>query len=178
MLLVGQAWQSKSSGVKALLINRRIEMERIGITILALIGMSLAPLTLAGHHEEPEMSANIAAAKAGYDAFASGDMEAWKATHSSDAVWTVLEGLPYAGTYVGPESVVENVFAEIARLWPDFKVEPMAFYESGNKVFIHARMTAGGRQTETMHMATIKDGKYVEFTPFDNSGFMMSQLAK
>ena len=70
------------------------------------------------------------------------------------------------------------VFAEIARLWPDFKVEPMAFYESGNKVFIHARMTAGGRQTETMHMATIKGGKYVAFTPFDNSGFMMSQLAK
>jgi uncharacterized protein len=131
-----------------------------------------------GHHEASEMSPNIAAAKAGYDAFASGDMEAWKSTHASDAVWTVLEGLPYAGTYVGPESVVENVFAEIANLWPDFKVEPIAFYESGSKVFIHARMTAGGRQTETMHMATIKDGKYIEFTPFDNSGFMMSQVVK
>ena len=132
----------------------------------------------AGHHEESEMSQNVAAAKAGYDAFASGDMDAWKSTHAKDAVWTVLEGLPYAGTYVGPESVVENVFAEIANLWPDFRVEPIAFYESGNKVFIHARMTAGGRQTETMHMATIKDGKYVEFTPFDNSGFMMSQIVK
>jgi ketosteroid isomerase-like protein len=134
--------------------------------------------SFADHHKESEMSPNIAAAKAGYDAFASGDMEVWKSTHASNAVWTVLEGLPYAGTYVGPESVVKNVFAEIANLWPDFKVEPIAFYESGDKVFIHARMTAGGRKTETVHMATIKDGKYVEFTPFDNSGFMMSQVVK
>lgn len=151
------------------------------MSIKYLIGVAIvlaSATTWADDHKSNELSPNIIAAKAGYDAFASGDMEAWKATHSSDAVWTVLEGLPYAGTYVGPESVVENIFAEIARLWPDFKVEPMAFYESGNKVFIHARMTAGGRQTETMHMATIKGGKYVAFTPFDNSAFMMSQLAK
>lgn len=134
--------------------------------------------TWAGHHERTELSQNILAAKAGYDAFASGDMDAWKTTHADDAVWTILEGLPYAGTYVGPESVIENVFAEIAILWPDFKVEPIAFYESGDKVFIHATMTVGGKQTETVHMATIKNGKYVEFTPFDNSGFMMSQIAK
>lgn len=151
------------------------------MNIKYLIGIAIvlaSTTTWADHHKSNELSPNIIACKAGYDAFASGDMEAWKATHSSDAVWTVLEGLPYAGTYVGPESVVENVFAKIAVLWPDFKVEPMAFYESGNKVFVHARMTAGGRQTQTVHMATIENGKYVAFTPFDNSGFMMSQANK
>jgi ketosteroid isomerase-like protein len=151
------------------------------MSIKYLIGVAIvlaSATTWADDHKSNELSPNIIAAKAGYDAFALGDMEAWKATHSSDAVWTVLEGLPYAGTYVGPESVVENVFAKIAVLWPDFKVEPMAFYESGNKVFVHARMTAGGRQTQTVHMATIENGKYVAFTPFDNSGFMMSQANK
>ena len=38
----------------------------------------LAPFTLAGHHEKGEMSANIMAAKAGYDAFNTGDIEVWK----------------------------------------------------------------------------------------------------
>ena len=36
----------------------------------------LVPFTLAGHHEKSEMSANIMAAKAGYDAFNTGDIEA------------------------------------------------------------------------------------------------------
>ena len=62
--------------------------------LAGLIFCLLAPFTLAGHHEKAEMSANIMAAKAGYDAFNIGDIEAWKKTQADDLVFKVLQGLP------------------------------------------------------------------------------------
>lgn len=79
------------------------------------------------------MSPNISAAKAGYDAFASGDMEAWKSTHASDAVWTVLEGLPYAGTHVGPESVVEMFLQRLRICGQILKLNPSLFTSLGTR---------------------------------------------
>ena len=73
--------------------------------------------------------------EAGYDAFATGDMEAWAKTQAADAKWTMPKGFPYAGTYYGPEQVIDEVFAPIGALWADFKVEPVAFHASGNVVF-------------------------------------------
>ena len=145
--------------------------------LIATIALCASCLVFAGHHVKGEMSANITAMKSAYAAFSGGDMEAWKAEHSADVVWTILEGLPYAGTYVGTDAIIENVFSKISALWPDFKVEPLAFFESGDKVFIHVKITIAGKQTEALHMATMKNGKQVAFTPFENSAFMM-QLTK
>ena len=133
-------------------------------------------LVFAGHHETDDLSPNVLATKAAYDAFSAGDLEAWRAVHSEEVVWTILEGLPYAGTHVGPDNIIKNVFEQISALWPDFQVKPIAYYETGDKVFIHVTITIGNKQTEALHMATLKEGKQVAFTPFDNSAFMMQQL--
>jgi ketosteroid isomerase-like protein len=138
--------------------------------------LSIAPLLFAGHHEKEAPSPNILATKAAYEAFSAGDLEAWRAVHSEEVVWTILEGLPYAGTHVGPDNIIKNVFEQISELWPDFQVKPIAYYEVGDKVFVHVKITIGGKQTEAVHMATLKDGKQVAFTPFENSSFMMQQL--
>jgi hypothetical protein len=63
-------------------------------------------------------------------------------------------------------------------MWPEFKVEPIHFYESGNVVFVHGKMTAEGLDTETVHMVTVKDGKYSRFQPFDDSAAMMKASKK
>ncbi len=119
------------------------------------------------------MSANVAIAKSNYDAFASGDMEAWKGTQVDDVVWTIQVGLPYAGTYTGPDAVIEGVFGSIGEMWSNFKVEPIHYYESGDTVFVHIKMTAEGLDTESIHMVTIKNGKYTSFQPFEDSAAMM-----
>ena len=116
----------------------------------------------------------IAAAKAGYDAFAAGDMEAWAATQAPDVKWEMPQGFPYGGNYTGPQQVIDEVFAPIAALWPDFKVEPTAFHASGNVVFIETKMTAGGQVSDSIHKAVIKDGLYTEFQVYDDAGFMMA----
>lgn len=138
--------------------------------------LSISPLLFAEHHENGEVSANILATKVAYESFIAGDLEAWRAVHSDDVVWTILEGLPYAGIHVGPDAIITNVFEQISALWPDFQVEPIAYYESGDKVFVHVKITIDGKQTEALHMATLKDGKQVAFTPFENSGFMMQKF--
>ena len=140
---------------------------------IALVLMLISTTVVAGHHAESEMSANVAIAKSGYDAFASGDMEVWKDTQADDVVWTIQVGLPYAGTYTGAEAVIKGVFGPIGEMWSDFKVEPIHYYESGDTVFVHIKMTAEGLDTESIHMVAIKNGKYASFQPFEDSAAMM-----
>ena len=118
-------------------------------------------------------SAVVAAAQAGYTAFQKGDMAAWADTQAEDVVWTVPKGFPYVGTYVGAQSVIDNVFTPISALWPDFEVEAMEYRASGNTVFIKTRITAGGAVSDSLHVAVIENGKYAEFQVFDDAGFMM-----
>ena len=40
------------------------------------------------------------------------------------------------------------------------------------------KMTADGLDTEALHMATIKDGKFAAFRPFENTGLMMAAAKK
>ena len=116
----------------------------------------------------------IEAARAGYDAFATGDMEAWAATQAPDAQWEMPKGFPYGGSYVGPQQVIDEVFMPIGELWPDFKVEPTAFHAAGNVVFIETKMTAGGVISDSIHKAVIENGKYAAFQVYDDAGFMMA----
>ena len=136
-----------------------------------------AMLLSACQPESSDDAATIAAAKAGYDAFAIGDMDAWAKTQAADAKWTMPKGFPYAGVYYGPEQVIEEVFAPIGALWPDFKVEPVAFHASGNVVFVETKMTTGGQTSDSIHKVVITDGVYTEFQVYDDAGFMMAHAS-
>ena len=144
-------------------------MKLFVITLLLL----LSSYAVAGHHEKDEVSANVAVVKAGYEAFNAGDMDAWRAVQAKDSVWTIQVGLPYTGTYIGPSAVEEGIFGPIGKMWPEFKVEPINFYESGSTVFVHVHMTAKGLDTESVHMVKVENGKYASFQPFDDSAAMM-----
>lgn len=144
-------------------------LKRILTAVVMMIGLT------ACQGASNQDDATIAAAKAGYDAFAVGDMEAWAQTQAPDVKWAMPKGFPYGGNYVGAEAVINNVFTPISELWPDFKVEPIAFHAAGDVVFIETKMTTGGHISDSIHKVVIKDGKYVEFQVFDDAGFMMSQ---
>ena len=137
-------------------------------TVFSLLGACAAD-----SHQNND-AAVIAAAKAGYDAFATGDMEAWAQTQAPDSQWEMPKGFPYGGNYVGPQQVIDEVFTPIGELWPDFKVEPTAFHAAGNVVFIETKMTAGGVTSDSIHKAVIENGKYAAFQVYDDAGFMMA----
>ena len=142
-----------------------------------ILAMGIAASLSACQHSSND-AAVIEVAKAGYDAFAVGDMEAWAATQAEDVRWRMPKGFPYGGDYVGPQAVMEGVFSPIGKLWPDFKVEALHFHAAGNVVFIETRMTAGGKTSAALHKGVIVDGKFAEFQAFDDTGFMMRHASK
>ena len=109
-----------------------------------------------------------------YKAFGEGDMEKLASLMSDSYVAKIPESLPDAGTFNGPNDFIQNCLAKIPTLWSDFEIEPIQMYESGNTVFMHGKITAGGKTSETMHMSVVEDGKFVKFQAFDDSATLNS----
>ncbi len=52
---------------------------------------------------------------------------------ADDARWTEAAGFPYAGTYVGFDAIVENVFKRLATEWEDFSVQGRELRRTGRQ---------------------------------------------
>lgn len=65
---------------------------------------------------------NTATIKDIYAAFASGDIPSVLGTMHSDFRWIEPEGNPYAGTYVGPDAVLNGVFMKLGTDWDGFSI--------------------------------------------------------
>jgi ketosteroid isomerase-like protein len=148
-------------------------MEKVMKNDIKILFVSAVLLTATACQQSVDNTEIIDAARAGYAAFQEGDMEAWAETQSSNVEWIAPKSLPYAGTYYGPQEVMDKVFAPILELWPDFEVTDVNYKASGNTVFITTKIFAGGAESDSMHVATIEDGKYVKFQIYDDGGFMM-----
>ena len=98
-----------------------------------------------------------------------GDMETLTTLMSDDYVAILPESMPNGGTFNGANDFIQNCLSKIPGLWSDFNIEPIQMYESGNIVFMHAKITAGGKSSETIHMSIIENDKYVKFQAFDDS---------
>ena len=59
-----------------------------------------------------------------YAAFARGDIPAVLAAFAPNISWTDAEGFPYGGTYVGPDAVLQNVFARLGSEWTGYAAVP------------------------------------------------------
>src|SRR5688572_4058294 len=102
--------------------------------------------------------------KALYEAFARGDVPAVMAAMDPLINWTEAEGFLYGGTYVGPDAILENVFAKLGSEWEGFSAIPGQFVEEGNMVV--ALGTYSGRYVATgntmsvpfAHAWTLRDG--------------------
>ena len=109
-----------------------------------------------------------------YAAFGKGNMEKMASLFSEDWVGTVPEGVPNAGTYHGANDFIQNFLSKTPVVWPDFHMEPIAFFESGNTVFLHHKITTGGKTTEGVLMTVVRDGKATSWRPFDDTAALIS----
>src|SRR5262245_45478823 len=69
-----------------------------------------------------------------YSAFARGDVAGVLATLAPEIVWIEAEGFPSAGTYLTPESVLNNVFVPLATEWNAFHAAPGEYICNGQSV--------------------------------------------
>lgn len=99
-----------------------------------------------------------------YAHFAARDMPALQAAFSPDIEWTVSQGFPYGGTYVGFDAIMSGVFAKIAGDWDGFRHELGTMVDCGEDVLVcgtyFGTWKATGRDIEApfVHHFRIRDG--------------------
>jgi ketosteroid isomerase-like protein len=107
-----------------------------------------------------------------YEATGSGDIGRALALLSPQVRWTEMQGSTYAGTYTGPQAVLEGVFTRIGNEWEGFRFEPDRMIEAGDSV-IAAGWYSGlyrpsGRtlRCRTLHLWDVSSGVVMGFEQF------------
>ncbi len=110
-----------------------------------------------------------------YKAFAAGDVPAVLGGMDSKIVWYEAEGNAYAdgNPYIGPDAVLNGVFARVGAEWDNFKLNNIQLHEMSNdKVLATLRYTGKYKNTgksidaQVAHLWTLKDGKIIAFQQY------------
>ncbi len=89
--------------------------------------------------------------------------------------WTEAKGFPYAGTFIGLESITKNVFSRLGSEWIDYKFKPEDYIADDNKVVAYGtysgtyRITGKYFEARVAHVWKLKDGKIISFEQFVDS---------
>jgi ketosteroid isomerase-like protein len=104
-----------------------------------------------------------------YASFAKGDIPAALGAMADDIQWTEADGFPLAGTYVGPQAVLEEVFMRLGEVGDDFSVQPEQFVADGDTVVALGSYSWKHKSSGTpavvkmVHVWTLNGGKAVAF---------------
>ena len=115
------------------------------------------------------MTTNLDLVRGAYAGFATGDIPAVLGLLAPDARWTEAAGFPYAGTYVGPDAVLQGLFMRIGQDWDGFAVLPSGYVTEGHTVVALGEYSGRNKSTGRSfvapfaHVWTLRDGKVVRF---------------
>lgn len=104
-----------------------------------------------------------------YARFAEGDVPAVLGAMADDIQWTEADGFPLAGTYVGPQAVLEGVFMRLGEVGDEFTVVPDQYVADGDTIVALGRYTWKHKESGTpavvkmAHVWTVHDGKLASF---------------
>lgn len=106
-----------------------------------------------------------------YEGFGAGDIDAIVALMAADIVWHEAEHNKLAdrNPYLGPQAIVEGVFARVAEDFDEFAVEIGHVVEDGDTVVMQGRYRARAKASgaeinpQIVHWWTVKDGKIATF---------------
>lgn len=104
-----------------------------------------------------------------YASFAQGDVPAVLAAMADDIQWTEADGFPLAGTYVGPQSVLEGVFMRLGEIGDEWAAVPEQIVADGDTVVALGnytwKHTSSGKPAvvKMVHVWTLEGGKVTAF---------------
>ncbi|MGX9463528.1 nuclear transport factor 2 family protein [Shewanella sp. A14] len=101
---------------------------------------------------------------------------------AADVSWTEAQGFPYAGTYIGFNSIANNVFQRLATEWENYRFDVEDYVSSGDKVVAYG--TYRGRYLKTgkvinarvAHIWTLKEGEIIHFEQFVDSQVVVQAM--
>lgn len=115
------------------------------------------------------MSINREVIEAHYAASDRGDLAGMVADFAPTVRWTEAAGFPLAGTYTGPDSVIEQVFKKLPEAWADWDVAMDEVLDAGDTVVGVGTYSGVNRVTgkefaaRVAHLWRLVDGKVVSF---------------
>ncbi len=115
------------------------------------------------------MASNKEIIENGYASFAAGDVPAALGIMADDIEWIEAEGFPLAGTYVGPQAVLEGVFMRLGEIGDDFAVLPEQFIGDGDTVVALGTYQWKHKESgepavvKMAHVWTMGDGRAIGF---------------
>jgi uncharacterized protein len=104
-----------------------------------------------------------------YAAMASGNVQGALELIDDDAVWVESAGFIYAGTFHGPDGVLEGVFARLGSEWDGFAAIPDYVVGEGDRAVAVGtysgtyKATGKAFSARYAHSITARDGKIVSF---------------
>ena len=134
--------------------------------------------------ETPNIAAmgNADSVRAGYAAFAAGDIPSVLALFADDIVWRVPDSISTGGTFHGPQGAMD-FFTRLAQAYTELRVEPERYVDGGDTVLAlgrHRGRTTSGNAFDVpwMHLWSFRDGKVVEFTEMFDTAPMAVALGE
>lgn len=109
---------------------------------------------------------NIAKVRRGFEAFSAGDTKTLSDLFSPNVTWHQAPAGVLAGQYVGRDKLMEYFQWFVQETQGTFKVVPVTFAASEDKVFVEQHMsgTRNGQpfESDNVQRCTLSDGKVVE----------------
>jgi ketosteroid isomerase-like protein len=123
------------------------------------------------------MADNVALVRTAYDAFAKGDVRAVLGLLDGKVEWYEAEHVTYwpGGPLVGPQAVLDGVFARIPQDFDNFKVDVHRIVGCGDTVLVEARYRAAVKATgkpldvQVAHIWDFRDGKVVRWQQYTDT---------
>lgn len=117
-----------------------------------------------------------------YAAGERGDLPGMMSDFAADIVWTEAAGFPFAGTYVGVDSVRDNVFIAIAKEWDGWSVAIDELVVEGETVVGVGTYTGTNKatgksvSTRVTHIWRVRDGKAVRFEQITDTAEVLDAM--
>jgi len=86
---------------------------------------------------------NVDIIKSLYQAFEQGDISRVFDVLDPNVEWIESEGIPYGGTFIGHEAVLNGVFQKIGAEWDNFQAHVDEFIDAGITKFLVAMFILG-----------------------------------
>lgn len=128
------------------------------------------------------MPTNLAIIRATYEGPSEENAKHLLAALAPNATWTEAAGFPYAGTYVGPEAILANVFHRLATEWIGYRAEVTSYLTEGDQVvafgFYSGTYRATGRamRASFAHHYTLRDQQIVRMVQYVDSHMVQQAM--